>query len=278
MNRPARLAAGRFGALTATLAVSLAAPAWAQLSTANPLLRPNPPQARTESSATSPPPLPRSAAERSGVPPGSAAGLAQVPRGEGDEVPSAVLERVASLYVAAIVDSSAVLRSQLAVAQPGIGGAGLGAASGVPGQTATMGGQGTALGSSSAPAAASNFRAASYVVHDSQPIRLFDNYRLLPRVDDTGVVLYLLPPSSRRGEIPRVVFRGLLTSVIGAPYVPARSLLETPDGGLDGKARRELVNVDRRAGSSSGASGTGADGRTGTGAQGSGNTSTNTSR
>lgn len=262
----------------------------AQTPIANPLMRPGPAAVRVDAPPPPPPNGARSAAERNPVVAAPTSSPATAPRSAVDEVPAAVLERVASLYVAAIVDGSAVLRSQLSIPQSGLAGQG--------GSPATANGGAAATHATPAGAAAGgaggvsgagaqgqgSFRSTSYVVHDSQPIRLFDSYRLLPRVDDEGVILYLLPPRERRGEVPRVVFRGLLTSVIGAPYVPSKGQLETPDGGLDGRARRDLSNVDRRIGAGSGAgSGTGGaaagnDGRTGSGTVGSGSGSSTTNR
>jgi hypothetical protein len=188
--------------------------------------------------------------ETSPLPPDAPAGGAEPP-----SIPLAVQERVSGLYVAAIVDRAAVLRSQIAVPQMMFSSGAL-QGGGVP-----VGGQGGAGQSGgaggAAPAAAAGgggggggtvFRSATYVVRDGQVVDFIDRYRVLARVTRDTVVLYLMADKPGEGDRNKVVFRGSIDSVIAAPPVPARGTLEAPDGGLDGKARRDLANVDARSG------------------------------
>jgi hypothetical protein len=163
----------------------------------------------------------------------------------------AVQERVSGLYVAAIVDRSAVLRSQLSVPQiafAGGGGGGGGAPSTAPGAGSQGLGGGGAVGSLPIAAAPNIYRSSSFVVRDGQAVDFIDRHRLLARVSRDTVVLYLLPEKGTRHEESKVVFRGSIDSLIASPPVPARGLMESPDGGIDGRARRDLANVDPRGG------------------------------
>jgi len=92
------------------------------------------------------------------------------------------------------------------------------------------------------------YRSSSFVVRDGQVFDLIDRHRVLARVSRDTVVLYLLPEKGTRHEESKVVFRGSIDSLIASPPVPSRGLMESPDGGIDGKARRDLANVDPRGG------------------------------
>lgn len=183
------------------------------------------------------------------LPPGVEGGAEQ------PSIPLAVQERVSGLYVAAIVDRSAVLRSQLAVPQMtfgggagGGGGGGGGARSTEPGAGSQGAGGGGPVGGMPGAAAPNVYRSSSFVVRDGQVFDLIDRHRVLARVSRDTVVLYLLPEKGTRHEESKVVFRGSIDSLIASPPVPARGLMESPDGGIDGRARRDLANVDPRGG------------------------------
>lgn len=176
-------------------------------------------------------------------------------------IPYAVQERVANLYVAAIVDRAAVLRSQLAVPQVVFSSGAANAAApqgagGAEGQPAAMPGLpapgGAQQGGGQAPGA-SVFRSPAYVVRDGQVVDFIDVHRVLSRVTRDTVVLYLLPEGDEKRA--KVIFRGSIDSVIAAPPVPPRTALETPGGGTDGSAWRELTDI-RRGGNEGNRNGT----------------------
>lgn len=187
-------------------------------------------------------PRPLDASPMAPLPPGLEGGAEQ------PSIPLAVQERVSGLYVAAIVDRSAVLRSQLAVPQMTFAGGGGGARSTEPGAGSQGAGGGGPVGGLPSAAAPNVYRSSSFVVRDGQVFDLIDRHRVLARVSRDTVVLYLLPEKGTRHEESKVVFRGSIDSLIASPPVPARGLMESPDGGIDGRARRDLANVDPRGG------------------------------
>ena len=64
---------------------------------------------------------------------------------------------------------------------------------------------------------------------------------MLPRVQDTTVVLYLMPDNPQdASKRPQVVFRSTLDSVGGAAYVPPK--IEAPGSG-DGAQYQGLINT-----------------------------------
>jgi uncharacterized membrane protein YgcG len=80
-----------------------------------------------------------------------------------------------------------------------------------------------------------------YFVRDAEPFHLFDRYRLLPRIQDTTVMLYLLPEHAEEsGKRPQIVFRATLDSVSKDPYVPSK--LESLGAG-DGSAYQGLIST-----------------------------------
>lgn len=261
-------------ALALSLSLSLVAgSAQAQSGLPNPLIRPTPPSNAAPAApgaAGAMPSMPVPGPERSpmrggplpvdGLEGGRGASGSPPP-----SIPYAVQERVANLYVAAIVDRAAVLRSQLAVPQVvfSSGGAGGAPAGGAPAQAGGAEGMaaapvpGAAPGAQQAPGA-SVFRSPAYVVRDGQVVDFIDVHRVLSRVTRDTVVLYLLPGGDDDERRAKVIFRGSIDSVIAAPPVPARTQLETPGGGTDGSAWRELTDIRRgstennRGGSTSG--------------------------
>ena len=261
---------------TAVLAAVLALMATSPLSVAQPII-PNPliqPAAQVAAAAASAAaaqpsaaPLPRgqgrqqAASARQADPQDPA--LSEEPKPAG--IPSAVLERVSGLYVAAIVDKAAILRSQLAVPQvvfasgagpaivPVTGSSGGGSSSsggGSPQGGAAAQPSGGTPGGSQGPSAV--YRAPSYIVRDGQVVDFVDVHQVVARVTRDTVVLYLLAEAGAPDRRARVVFRGTIDSVIASPPAPSRATLETPDGGLDGRARRDLTNVDNRGSLASG--------------------------
>lgn len=178
-------------------------------------------------------------------------------------IPLAVQERVNNLYVAAIVDRAAVLRSQLAVPQtvfanstgisPTTGAAVGGGSAGNAGGTAPNA-SGSGSGSQGTGLAYQVYRSPSYIVRDGQVVDFVDFHKVLARVTRDTVVLYLLPDDNGDERRAKVVFRGSIDSVIAAPPAPPRTGLDAPGGGIDGAAWRELTNVENRAGSIGGSS------------------------
>jgi hypothetical protein len=269
--RPAFPAPGRalahLLAVAAVVASAAAVPVRAQPIIPNPLIQPAPAAAAASAAASQGPAAgqpPAQGGARGTSPSTSARALdsssqSPLPPGadaaEPPSIPLAVQERVSGLYVAAIVDRSAVLRSQLAVPQmvfASAGGAGAVSAGNPQSQGQALGGGGGNPGAGGAAGIPSTgptvYRSISYVVRDGQVVDFIDRYRILARVTRDTVVLYLMPEKGARADEAKVVFRGSIDSVIAAPPVPSRSLLEAPDGGLDGKSRRELADVASRSG------------------------------
>ena len=232
--------------------------AWPVFAVAQPII-PNPlvrPVGAALTASAPAVPMPAAAPARRGERPDSAADGSR-DNSEPPSIPIAIQERVSGLYVAAIVGKAAVLRSQTAVAQVvfssgpgsagGSGGAGAGSQGGAGGQAAARasgGGAGSSGAGDTGPRGV--FRAATYVVNNGQVIDFIDRYKVLARVSADTVVLYLLPTDTGDERQSKVVFRGSIDSAISSPPVPSASALESPDGGLDGKAWRALSNVGTR--------------------------------
>lgn len=253
------MSAARKVVLLAAVMGSASLTARAQPIIPNPLVRPAPPAAAASAPVSAQPAgaTPRRGAERSDLLPDGLKDEAAPP-----SIPLAVQERVSGLYVAAIVGKAAVLRSQLAVPQVVFANASTGNPNGGGGSTAGSGGAGAAgsasgsSGRSGANAGAAGgeanargvYRAPAYIVRNGQVVDFIDRYKVLARVTHDTVVLYLLPVDTGDERHSKVVFRGSIDSVISAPPTPSGEQLQAPDGGLDGKAWRELSNV-RGAGS-----------------------------
>jgi hypothetical protein len=207
-----------FAKLLIMLAASQALPAAAQKGLPNPLIQP---PSRMAPSAEG------GAQEGGGAAPQAApAGAPKDVAKALDDVPADLMGRVSALYVSAIVGDVAVLRA---------------------GSAATGGGAGSGGSSAggAAPAAAAG-RAVVYYVRDAEPFQIFDRFRLLPKVQDTTVVLYLMPDAhSDPSKRPQVVFRASLDSLNTTPHVPSKldsageagpyqGLIQTGAGGSSG--------------------------------------------
>ena len=184
----------------------------AQKALPNPLVQP--PKRAAPSGA--PEGAPSEGGAPSGQPPQGKEAVKEVDSGLGE-----VLGKVSGLYVSAIIGDVAVLR-----ASAGSGGS---ASSGQASGGAGGGASGAAAGGGAG--GASN-RAVVYFVRDAEPFQIFDRYRLLPKIQDTTVLLYLMPDNPQdAGKRPQIVFRSTLDSVGSTPYIPPK--MEAP-GSVDG--------------------------------------------
>lgn len=183
-------------------------------------------------------------------------------------------ERLAGLYVSAVIGDRAVLRSLdvrtvpvlaggvSALNSPTGGGAGGGANAGGGG-----GGGGAAGGASGGIA---GLRSQVYIVRNGEVMTFLDRLRLLVRVRDTTVTLFDVTdvPESQYDPLDLmdrgfpVAFRGSLDSVQVQPPTPA--LLIEPGKGIDGEA------FQRARDTSGGLSGSGTSGGTSSGTRSSG--------
>jgi hypothetical protein len=164
-------------------------------------------------------------------------------------------EKLAGLYVSAVIGDRAVLRSLDVRTVPALTGAVL-----RPGVSSSGAGGGGATGGGADIAA---LRSQVYMVRNGEVLSLFDRLRVLVRVRDTTVTLFDVtdvPPGQYdpldlmdRG-FP-VAFRGSVDSVQSLPPVPPS--LIAPGEGVDGEAfeRARNTSADTNSGGSSGGSG-----------------------
>ncbi len=238
--------------LCGVLALTAIAPAWAQI-IPNPLVRPP-----RSSSASADQPAPGTQARgATATPPGRTARSAD---GEGlpTEAPreKSPSERLANLYVSAVIGDRAVLRSlEVSTVPPlnsNVSSAGGGSAtSGSSGGGGATGGGGGGFGGNVA-----GLRSQSYVVRNGEVVPFLDRLRLLVRVRDTTVTLFDVTDIPAGNYDPLdlmdrgfpVAFRGSVDSVQSAPYVPPT--LIAPGAGLDGTAFDKARDTSVRSGSS----------------------------
>jgi len=233
--------------LVGVLALTAIAPAWTQI-IPNPLVRPP-----RSSSASADQPAP--GAQTRGATAAPSGRTARGADGEGlpAEAPSekSPSERLANLYVSAVIGDRAVLRSLEVSTVPSLnsnvssgGGSGGGATSGSPGGGGATGGNVAGL------------RSQSYVVRNGEVVPFLDKLRLLVRVRDTTVTLFDVTDIPAGNYDPLdlmdrgfpVAFRGSVDSVQSAPYVPPN--LIAPGAGLDGTAFGKARDTSVRSGSS----------------------------
>jgi hypothetical protein len=87
-----------------------------------------------------------------------------------------------------------------------------------------------------------------YYVRDAEPFQIFDRFRLLPRVQDTTVILYLMPDDPANfSKRPQVIFRASIDSLPSTPYVPSRL-----EPGGDASAYQNLIQTGSGASGSTG--------------------------
>lgn len=175
-------------------------------------------------------------------------------------------ERLASLYVSAVIGDRAVLRSLDVRVVPGLAGgisaldSPTGSAGGSNGGGAGGGGGGGGAGAAGGAAGGlvTGLRSQSYIVRNGEVMTFLDRLRLLVRVRDTTVTLFDVTdvPDGQYDPLDLmdrgfpVAFRGSVDSVQMQPPTP---LLLTPPGeGVDGAA------FDRARDTSRGSSSTGA--------------------
>ena len=237
--------------LAAALATVLAsAPAWSQV-IPNPLMRPQRSQPAQQPAAPAAEPQARGA---------TAAPQARASRAiEGEGLPAEgeaakpLSEKLANLYVSAVIGDRAVLRSLEVRTVPRLG------ASSATGGTATGGTRsGETGGGGGGGGDIAGLRSQVYVVRNGEVLPFLDRTRLLVRVRDTTVTLFDVtdvPPGNYdpldlmdRG-FP-VAFRGSVDSV--QTLAPTPPSLTAPGGGLDGAAFRDSRDTQDGAGSRSG--------------------------
>jgi hypothetical protein len=237
----------------------------------NPLVRP---QRGAETVATQQQPAAAPAASQRGAT-AAPSGRAGAGRG-GEGLPEeqrrdeTVAERLAGLYVSAVIGDRAVLRSLDVRTVPGLTG-NIGASIG-----AGQGGGGAAAGGAAGAASSTGIaglRSQVYIVRNGEVMSLLDKLRVLVRVRDTTVTLYDvtdIPPGQYdpldlmdRG-FP-VAFRGSVDSMQSLPPTPG-TLIE-PGGGVDGAAFQRARNTSGETSNS----GSGGGLRTTTGGGGTGN-------
>jgi uncharacterized membrane protein YgcG len=179
-------------------------------------------------------------------------------------------EKLAGLYVSAVIGDRAVLRSLDVRTVPVLAGAVL--PTGGPGGGAGGGGGGAAAAGGGGSANIAALRSQVYMVRNGEVLSLFDRLRVLVRVRDTTVTLFDVtdvPPGQYdpldlmdRG-FP-VAFRGSVDSVQSLPPVPPS--LIAPGEGVDGEAFERARNTSAdtgSGGSSSSSSGSGNRGSSG---------------
>jgi hypothetical protein len=260
----------RFATVAGTLSVLLAADAaWSQI-IPNPLMRPSrteqaqqpgtatpEPAGRGDRSTVAPTRTPRRAAEGEGLP-------------AEPETPKSSSERLANLYVSAVIGDRAVLRSLEVRTVPRLGSASAGSASasgsgGAPGGESGGGGVVSTGGGDIA-----GLRSQVYVVRNGEVIPFLDRLRVLVRVRDTTVTLFDVTdvPAGNYDPLDMldrgfpVAFRGSVDSIQTAPPIPGG--LAAPSGGLDGDAfdrsRDTTRGIDARSGGPTGGSTSGGTG------------------
>ncbi len=142
------------------------------------------------------------------------------------KIPQSLNDKIANLYVSAIVDKIALLRTQVNA---------VGAAAGSPAPT---------TGANTGGAGLAPVRSMSYTVRDGEIIDYFPGYRILVRVQPETVTLYWLEGELKADmtqQQTKIVFKGSVdTNFITPVVVPPK--LEGPDGGLDGGARKSAIN------------------------------------
>ena len=236
--------------LVGVLALTAIAPAWTQI-IPNPLVRPP-----RSSSASADQPAP--AAQTRGATAAPSGRTARGADGEGlpaeappEKSPS---ERLANLYVSAVIGDRAVLRSLEVSTVPPLNSnvsSGGGATSGSSGGGGATGGGGGGFGGNVA-----GLRSQSYVVRNGEVVPFLDKLRLLVRVRDTTVTLFDVTDIPAGNYDPLdlmdrgfpVAFRGSVDSVQSAPYVPPN--LIAPGAGLDGTAFDKARDTSVSSGSS----------------------------
>ena len=222
---------------------------WAQPIVNNPLIRPPksyPGAAASPSAPDGNGPLPNGSGNKGPLPPAgtSNGGLPIFQEGSGSvnnsdaipKIPAPLSDAVANLYVSAIVNKMALLRTQQG--QVAMGGAGWGGAS--P----------SAAGASLPGAAMANNKSQSYMVRDGEIVDSFTGYKVLVRVQSDSVTLYWLDNDTGANSSPgqtKVIFKGSIDANFVAPAVAAPKL-EGPDGGLDGAARKSAINPATQTG------------------------------
>lgn len=248
MTSQTRSAALRYAAVVALASLVLADYAGAQ-GIPNPLVRPQ------RGAGTVPVQRGQATAPAAAQPRGATAapGRARTTGGEGLPVQDqreegTVAERLAGLYVSAVIGDRAVLRSLDVRTVPGLTST-LGATVG-----AGAGGGGAAGGGGGGGGAASNtgiagLRSQVYIVRNGEVMSLLDKLRVLVRVRDTTVTLFDvtdIPPGQYdpldlmdRG-FP-VAFRGSVDSMQSLPPTPAT--LIAPGEGVDGEAFQRARNT-----------------------------------
>jgi hypothetical protein len=173
-------------------------------------------------------------------------------------------EKLAGLYVSAVIGDRAVLRSLDVRTVPVLAGAVL--PTGGPGGGGSGGGGGGGGATGGGGGGSANIaalRSQVFMVRNGEVVSLFDRLRVLVRVRDTTVTLFDVtdvPPGQYdpldlmdRG-FP-VAFRGSVDSVQSLPPVPPS--LIAPGEGVDGEAfeRARNTSADTNSGGSSGGSG-----------------------
>lgn len=241
----------RLAALVAVLSIMGADLAQAQ-GIPNPLVRP------PRGSATVPTAGSTSSAATE-APRGSAAAAAPAARGAraaaGEGLPAettkekTTAERLAGLYVSAVIGDRAVLRSldvrTVPVLAGGVSALNSAAGGGGGGGGAASGGGGGGGGSGAAGGASGSIaglRSQVYIVRNGEVMTFLDRLRLLVRVRDATVTLFDVTdvPESQYDPLDLmdrgfpVAFRGSLDSVQVQPPTPA--VLIEPGKGVDGEA------------------------------------------
>ena len=250
-------------ALAAALATVLAsAPAWSQV-IPNPLMRPQRSQPAQQPAAPAADPQARGA---TAAPQGRASRAIE---GEGlpseGEADKPLSEKLANLYVSAVIGDRAVLRSLEVRTVPRLGASsatGGNATSGTRSGEAGGGGGGGGGAGGGVGNDIAGLRSQVYVVRNGEVLPFLDRTRLLVRVRDTTVTLFDvtdIPPGNYdpldlmdRG-FP-VAFRGSVDSVQTLP--PTAPALTAPGGGLDGNAFRNSRDTQRGTNSGTGGSAT----------------------
>lgn len=172
-----------------------------------------------------------------------------------------VAERLAGLYVSAVIGDRAVLRSLDVRTVPGLVaniGASIGTGQGGGGATAGAGGGGGGAAGAASNTGIAGIRSQVYIVRNGEVMSLLDRLRVLVRVRDTTVTLYDvtdIPPGQYdpldlmdRG-FP-VAFRGSVDSMQSMPPTPG--LLIAPGEGVDGEAFQRARDTSGNSGNRGG--------------------------
>jgi len=148
------------------------------------------------------------------------------PEQEAMTIPEALTQSVNGLFVTAILDKVAMLRTQTSVGQ---------------------GGQSTNTGASQsagAPGGLGQQRSLSYIIRDGEVIDYFAGYRVIARVQPDSVALYWLPNSADENgsnKSTRIIYKASIDTNFISTTIAERKL-EGPGGGLDGGVRQSAVN------------------------------------